>query len=105
MGEIWDEHDEIQNDIEQISANEYIVMGSMSIDDFYEYFHIYKEEKEISTVNGWIMKNINKIPQVDDSFSCDGLTAVVLTVDGKRADEIRITVEDNSNVSKQEETI
>ncbi len=105
VGEIWDEHDEVQNDIEQISANEYIVMGSMSIDDFYEYFHIYKEEKEISTVNGWIMKNINKIPQVDDSFSCDGLTAVVLTVDGKRADEIRITVEDSDNVSKQEETI
>lgn len=105
VGEIWDEHDEIQNDIEQISNREYVVQGSMSIDDFYEYFHIYREEKEISTVNGWIMKNIDKIPQEGDSFTCDGLTALVLTVDGKRADEIKITVEEKSDVSEQEETI
>lgn len=105
VGEIWDEHDEIQNDIEQISSREYVVQGSMSIDDFYKYFHIYREEKEISTVNGWIMKNIDKIPQKGDSFTCDGLTALVLTVDGKRADEIKITVEEKSDVSEQEETI
>ena len=105
VGEIWDEHDEVQNDIEQISDTEYIVQGSMSVDDFYEYFKINKVEKEISTVNGWIMKNTDKIPQKDDMVVCDGLTALVLSVDGKRADEIKITVEEEENVSKQEEDI
>lgn len=105
VGEIWDEHDEIQNDIEQIGEREYIVQGSMSIDDFYDFFKIYKEEKEISTVNGWIMKNTDKIPQKDDSFTCDGLSALVLSVDGKRAEEIKITIEEEENVSEQEETI
>lgn len=105
VGEIWDEHDEVQNDIEQIGEKEYIVQGSMSIYDFYEFFGINIEEKEISTVNGWIMKNIDKIPQVDDSFTCEGLTALVLSVDGKRADEIKITVEEEKNVSEQEETV
>lgn len=105
VGEIWDEHDEVQNDIEQIGEKEYIVQGSMSIYDFYEFFGINIEEKEISTVNGWIMKNIDKIPQVDDSFTREGLTALVLSVDGKRADEIKITVEEEKNVSEQEETV
>lgn len=105
VGEIWDEHDEVQNDIEQISETEYIVQGSMSVDDFYEYFKINKVEKEISTVNGWIMKNTDKIPQKDDKVVCDGLTALVLSVDGKRADEIKITVEEEENVPKQEEDI
>jgi len=105
VGEIWDEHDEVQNDIEQISDTEYIVQGSMSVDDFYEYFKINKVEKEISTVNGWIMKNTDKIPQKDDMVVCDGLTALVLSVDGKRADEIKITVEEEENVSKKEEDI
>lgn len=105
VGEIWDEHDEVQNDIEQISETEYIVQGSMSVDDFYEYFKINKVEKEISTVNGWIMKNTDKIPQRDDMVVCDGLTARVLSVDGKRAEEIKITVEEEENVSKQEENI
>ncbi|MDE6767397.1 MAG: hemolysin family protein, partial [Eubacterium sp.] len=105
VGEIWDEHDEVLNDIEQISDNEYIVQGSMSIDDFYEFFKINLVEKDISTVNGWIMKNIDKIPQVDDSFTCNKLTAFVLSVDGKRAEEIKITVEVEENVPEQEETI
>lgn len=105
VGEIWDEHDVVQNDIEQISDTEYIVQGSMSVDDFYEYFKINKVEKEISTVNGWIMKNTDKIPQKDDMVVCDGLTALVLSVDGKRADEIKITVEEEENVSKKEEDI
>lgn len=105
VGEIWDEHDVVQNDIEQISDTEYIVQGSMSVDDFYEYFKINKVEKEISTVNGWIMKNTDKIPQKDDKVVCDVLTALVLSVDGKRADEIKIIVEEEENVSKQEEDI
>lgn len=105
VGEIWDEHDEVENDIEQVGKNEYIVLGGMSIDDFYEFFDINEEEKDISTVNGWIMKNTDKIPQVGDTFKKDNLTAEVITVDGKRADEIKITVEVDENVSQEEEGV
>lgn len=103
VGEIWDEHDEVHNDIEKLSENEYLVQGSMSVYDFYEYFDIHKDEKEISTVNGWIMKNIDKIPEVDDSFRSGKLSATVLSVDGKRAEDIRITVEGGPYVSGKEE--
>lgn len=102
VGEIWDEHDEVQNDIEKISDNEYLVQGGMSIDDFFEYFDIERKEMEISTVNGWIMQNIDKIPEVDDTFKSGKLTATVLSVDGKRAEEIKITVEEVTNVSDEE---
>lgn len=105
VGEIWDEHDEVENDIEKIGKNEYIVLGGMSIDDFYEFFGINEEENEISTVNGWIMKNTDKIPQVGDTFKKGNLVAEVMTVDGKRADEIKITVEVDENVSQEEEGV
>ncbi|MCM1114516.1 MAG: hemolysin family protein [Clostridium sp.] len=102
VGEIWDEHDEIQNDIEKLSDNEYLVQGSMSVDDFYEYFGIYQEEKEISTVNGWIMLNLDKIPEVNDTFSSGKLTATVMSMDGKRAEDIKITVKEEENVTEEE---
>ena len=103
MGEIWDEHDEVQNDIEKLSENEYLVQGSMSVDDFYEFFGIDEEEKDISTVNGWIMKNIDKIPEVSDTFKNGKLTACVMSVDGKRAEDIKITVEVETDATNGEE--
>lgn len=101
VGEIWDEHDEIQNDIEKLSDNEYLVQGSMSVDDFFEYFGIYQEKTEISTVNGWIMQNLDKIPEMDDTFTNGKLTALVLSVDGRRAEDIKITVEVEENAAEE----
>lgn len=101
VGEIWDEHDEIQNDIEKLSDNEYLVQGSMSVDDFFEYFSIHQEKKEISTVNGWIMQNLDKIPEMDDTFTNGKLTALVLSVDGRRAEDIKITVEVEENAAEE----
>ena len=103
VGEIWDEHDEVSVDIEQISDNEYIVDGSSSLEDFFEYFDITAEENEVSTVNGWVMMQTDKIPEVNDSFSFDHLDAVVVSTDGKRADKIQIIVnskEENEDVSE-----
>lgn len=103
VGEIWDEHDEIEHDIEKLKDNEYLVQGSMSIYDFYEFFNIGTQEKEISTVNGWIMKNIYKIPEVNDTFTCDKLKATVLSLDGKRADDIKIEVIKDDDKEPDEE--
>ena len=102
VGEIWDEHDVVEHNIVKSADNEFIVQGSTPIYDFYDYFGIYKEEKEISTVNGWVMQNLDKIPQIDDYFETDYFTALVLTVDGRRAQDIKITVKDNNNVSFEE---
>ncbi len=103
VGEIWDEHDEIEYAIEEVGKNEYIVKGSASIDEFFEFFGIYREEKDISTVNGWVMKMLEKIPEKNDTFAAEGLNATVLSVDGKRADDIRIIVEEKKNASEQAE--
>lgn len=105
VGEIYDEHDEVQIDFEQVGENEFIVHGSTAIDDFYKFFNLPDDDDDISTVNGWIMKNTYKIPQPDDCFTSGALTALVLSVDGKRAEEIKITVEENENASEQEKEI
>lgn len=92
VGEIWDEHDEVQIDIEQIGSNEYLVDGSASVDKLFEYFNITgSDNSEVTTVNGWIMENTDKIPEAGDSFDYGILHAEVMTVDGRRADKIKIT--------------
>lgn len=103
VGEIWDEHDEVQIDIEKLSDSEYIVQGGMSIDDFYDYFDIHEENNEVSTVNGWIMQNIDKIPQVNDTFDYGRLTATVISVDGKRAEDVKIVIREEQSDDISEE--
>lgn len=100
VGEIWDEHDEVSVDIEEVSENEYLVDGSSSLEDFFEYFGIQKIEDEVSTVNGWVMMNLEKIPEKGDKFKFENLSAEVLSVDGKRADKIKIIVEGKEDVSE-----
>lgn len=103
VGEIWDEHDEVSVDIEKISENEYIVDGSASLEDFFEFFHIFAEEYEVSTVNGFVMMKTDKIPEVHDSFTFENLDITVVSTDGKRADKIKITEKEkkeNENVSE-----
>lgn len=91
VGEIWDEHDEVQLDIEKTGENEYTVSGSAAIDRLYEFFDIPHKEEEVSTVNGWVMQHTDKIPSVGDHFETGDLNVTVETVDGKRADKIKIT--------------
>lgn len=102
VGEIWDEHDEVQIDIEQTGDNEYLVDGSASIDKLFEYFDIPENENsEVTTVNGWVMENTDKIPEIGDSFEYDRLSVTVESVDGKRADKIKIVynnIEEEENV-------
>lgn len=96
VGEIWDEHDEVQIDIEQIDKNKYIAYGSASLDKLFEFFELPEnEESDVTTVNGWVMENTYKIPSVGDSFDYDGLSVKVLTVDGRRADRIEIAVKND----------
>ena len=88
VGEIWDEHDEVQLDIEKIDNGEYLVDGSASLERFFEFFEIEEENDEVSTVNGWVMQNLDDIPHAGDHFTKNSLDVTVKSVDGMRADKI-----------------
>lgn len=99
VGEIWDEHDEVSVDIEKLSENEYSVDATASLEDFFEYFGIADDVDDVTTVNGWIMMHLDKIPEKGDVFNYDPISAEVISVEGKRADKIKITVKEKENVS------
>lgn len=89
VGEIWDEHDEKVEEIEQISEKEYIVSGKANLSKVLDIFDI-NDENEAQTANGWAMTALGKIPEIGDSFEADGLAAEILAMDDKRVDKLRI---------------
>ena len=90
VGEIWDEHDEVVEEITEISEKEYIVSGMANVSKVFALFDIDDEEIEAQTVNGWAMAMLGKIPEVGDSFESEGLAVEILEMDDKRVENLRI---------------
>ncbi len=67
VGDIWDEHDEVEAGIKKLEDGSFLVPEDMDLDDFFEQFDIHTET-EASTINGWITEQIGKIPEVGDAF-------------------------------------
>lgn len=110
VGEIWDEHDEVIENIKQVSEDTYLVNGSTPMNDL-EDIYCFSDEvlDENATVNGWVLDNIGKIPEIGDEFEFENLSVQVVAIDGRRAAEIKLVVrpdeeeEGKENKSEAEE--
>ncbi len=100
VGEIWDEHDEIEEDMSE-NKGIYTVSGSMDPEEFFEELGMDIEEVPYATLSGWIMDELNKVPEVGDTFENGGYRFTVETVDGMRVDTA--VVEKLEPVSEAEE--
>lgn len=90
VGEIWDEHDEVIEEIKQVGDKEYIVSGMANLEKVLDTFDIEDEEIDALTVNGWAMDILERIPEEGDTFEKYGLTVRVLKMDGRRIANIHI---------------
>ncbi len=93
VGEIWDEQDEATEPIMEIGEDTYRVLSGVSIDDFFEYFELEKnDEIESTTVNGWLTEHFGSIPEVDSEFEYENLVIRVTEADGQKTNEVLVTV-------------
>lgn len=98
VGEIWDEHDKVVNDIEKIGEDEYIVRGNANIEKVLEEVDL-EDEFEVNSVNGWVIQQFGKIPKVGESFEYKNLKIVIQKATKRCVLEIRITVDELMEIS------
>lgn len=107
VGEIWDEHDEVIENVKLVGDDTYIVNGSASLSELEDIFEFSDEVlDENATVNGWVLDNIDKIPEVGDEFEFENLSVQVVKTEGRRAAEIKLIVhpiEDEEEEDKDKE--
>lgn len=89
VGEIWDEHDVIIEEITKIQDNIYKVSGNANLDKLAEIFDI-DIESESTTVGGWVTEILERIPVVGDCFEKDNLSVIVTEADERRALEVEV---------------
>ena len=91
VGEIWDEHDEVEEPFQQLNEDTFLVDGSVSLDDFCDHFDIKSDSHSVS-LGGWIMDQMECIPDEGDSFDYEHLTITVSKTDDHRVETVTVTV-------------
>ena len=89
VGDIWDEHDEVVEELHQIGKDSYRVNGSAELDEVFERFDLECESESV-TISGWIMEQLGRIPKPGDSFNYGGLCFTVISVDSRRVTEVEV---------------
>ncbi len=93
VGEIYDEHDEIEEFIKTTGDGEYIVNGNAPLLDVFDYVKVdVKEEFESSSVGGWVTEQMEKIPVAGENFDYLNMHITVTRSTQKRVAEVKITV-------------
>lgn len=89
VGEIWDESDDIQQDITSLPDGTWLVKGTANIYDVAEKigFEFEPGEYEDYSVMGYVFYRLNRAPLRGDTVSCGMVDITVKTVKGRRAME------------------
>ena len=93
VGEIWDEHDEVEEPFHMVDPNTYILEGDVTFDDFCSFFNV-KGEADSVSIAGWIMEQMGKIPEQGDSFTYGNLTVSIEQISDNRILKVRVTMPD-----------
>lgn len=92
VGEIWDEHDEIVEDFQPTGEHSCKVLGTADLDKLAERFDL-EIPSECTSVSGWVMEELGRIPDEGDSFDYENLHVTVTATDGHRVVAVEIKAE------------
>ena len=92
VGEIFDESDDIELDVEQKSDNVYVVDGGTTIEDFFDSIDYRPEhfESEYSTMGGWAVEMLDRFPQKGDHFTWDRFSVTVTEAEALRVETLEV---------------
>lgn len=109
VGEIWDEHDEVEELCIKNSDDEFTIKGEYGLFDAFDAMEVDpKEEFESTTVGGWVTEILKKIPEKGEvvDYKCFNITITDAT--NKSVEEVKIKIdreydenEENDEESKE----
>ena len=91
VGEITDEYDSGEPEVERISDTEAIIDGKAPLDMLNELFEIEIQGSGFDTIGGLVFHQLGKIPNPGDVVTEDGVRLDVLTTAGRRIRKVRVT--------------
>ena len=92
VGEIHDEYDENEEDfVQEVSEREYIIEGSMNLDDLNDRLDLDLNSEEYDSLGGFIIERLDRLPEAGDSIVTEeGIRMVVEKLDKNRIEKVHV---------------
>lgn len=92
VGEIRDEYDKDEEElIRQLGEQEYIVEGSLKLDDLNDALHLSLDSEDYDSIGGYIIELLDHLPRTGESVvDTNGIRMVVDAVDKNRIDKVHL---------------
>ncbi|MBR0386949.1 MAG: HlyC/CorC family transporter [Clostridia bacterium] len=110
VGEIYDEHDEVNEEVIRNEDGSFLVDGGMQLQDMLESLGMENNDYDADTVGGWVGEMIQKVPENGDRFTVGEHQFTVMEMDGFRVTRVKTEkteqiekTDKNDQAGKQEE--
>lgn len=104
VGEIHDEYDENEEDfVQKINEREYIVEGSMNLDDLNDRLDLDLTSDEYDSLGGFIIERLDRLPEVGDHITTEtGIRLIVEKLDKNRIESVHVYLPEPETTKKEE---
>lgn len=104
VGEIHDEYDEKEDElVQKISDREYIIEGSMHLDDVNDHLNTELDSEDYDSLGGFIIEHLDRLPVAgDEVVTDDGIRLVVEKLDKNRIEKVHVYLLENLHKSNEE---
>ncbi|MBU3109253.1 hemolysin family protein [Clostridium gasigenes] len=94
MGNITDEYDQEEAEIQKIDDNNFIISGLLTIDDINDEFNLNLNSDSADTIAGFFIEHLGTVPKKDEHHEVDlgTITLKVLALDDRRIEKLQLTI-------------
>ena len=95
VGEIWDEHDVVEDFYTKVDDYTWMVKVDSEIDDLIDRFGVEEEDEEFDfiTVSGWAIAELHHIPKVNEEFDYKNLHVTITKADQRKVLEVKVEIQ------------
>ncbi len=93
VGEIVDEHDDEESEVQRFADGDYLVDGGMAIGDLNDLLGLTIPDDDWDTVGGFLFGTLEHVPVVGESIVHDGWRFNAAEVEGRRVRRVKVTLE------------
>lgn len=103
VGDIRDEYDADEPaDFEKVSDREYLVLGSVNLDDVNDRLGLSLQSEDYDTIGGYVVGLLDHLPSPGEKAEENGVVFKVERMDKKRVDQVRIILPEKQEEPEKE---